>query len=127
MICQSKIDSDFENNKDWNKIKTGYGDNKDLNQVETNYKDNKNNIKIEVNYENNKNNIEIETNYSNNEKSIFQKAAACHNLLLSYLRPAIVSNPSNEIVNIVKFDVMQSSPPINYMAVGPNILTSIAN
>lgn len=122
-----KTGSDFEDNKDLNKIKIDYGDNKNLNQVKTNYGKDKDDIKIETNHKNNEDNVEIKTNYGNDKKSIFLEVVAHYNLLLLHLRPANVLDLSNETTSMVEFDIMQSSPPVDLMAVGLGYLTSAAN
>ncbi len=127
LFSWSKNGSDFGDDKDLNEIETDYGDDKDLNQVETDYRDDKNNIEIETNYKNNKDDVEIETDYGNDEKGIFLKAAACHNPSLSHPRPANVPDPNDKIASIAKFNMMQSSLLADSMAVGPNLLTSVAN
>lgn len=123
----SKTGSDFGDDKDLNEIQTDYGDDKDLNQVETDYGDDEDNIEIETNYEDNKDNIEIETDYGNDEKSIFLEAAACRNPPLPYPRLANVPDPSDKTASMAEFDMMQSSPPANPIAVDPGLLTSAVN
>ncbi len=122
-----KTGSNFGDNKYLNKIETDYRDNKDLNQVETNYRNDKDAIEFETNYEDNKDNFEIKTNYSNNEESMFLEVVACHTPLLPHLRPANILDPSDETPNMAEFNMMQSSPPANPMAVGPSLLTSSIN
>lgn len=104
-----------------------YKDKKNLNQVKINYGKNKNNINIKTDYGNNKNSVKIETDYDNNKKNIFLKVTACHILLLLHSCLANILDPYNNILNIVKFNIIKLNLLVNSMAIIHNLLTSVAN
>ena len=126
-FSRSETGSDYRDNKDLNEIETDYGDNEDLNQVETDYGDDEDDIDIETDYGDNKDDVEVETDYSNDEESIFLEVAACHIPSLPRPRSADVSDPGNDTASMAEFDMMRSSSPADFMAVGPGLLTSAAN
>lgn len=127
LFNQSKIGSNYKDNKDLKKIERNYENDIDLNQVKINYGDNKNDIKIETNYNNNKDNLDIETNYDNDKENILQKAAIYRILLSLHLHLVDFSNLGNDLVSMAEFDIMQSSLSATFMMINPGFLTSTTN
>lgn len=115
LFSWSKTRSDFGDNEDLNKRNTDYEDDKDNIEIKTKYGDDKDDNEIVINYRNNKNNFEIKTNYGNDEKNIFLEVVTYYNPLLFHFYIVDISDPDNDTMSIIKFDMIQSSTLANFI------------